>query len=63
MKKTLIIVGDSACGKTSLMLVIANKNISKEYIPTFFDDQIVDVEVKGIKVTLCMLDTPGEQFE
>ena len=62
MKKKLIILGDSACGKTSLMLALSNKKFSEEYVPTYFDEEIVDKEVDGIKVTLHMHDTPGEKL-
>ena len=59
MKRKLVIVGDSICGKTAL-LIRFSKGVVVEYLsPTTFDDWTADVEVDGHRVKLSLCDTSG----
>ena len=63
IRRKLVVVGDDSCGKTSLVLVLANKPLLEEYIPTIYEDHFIDITVESISVTLCIRDTAGEKFE
>ena len=43
----LVVVGDGACGKTSLIIAHAGGEFSDNYIPTAFDDYIIETYVEG----------------
>lgn len=54
MKKNLklVVVGDGACGKTSLIIAHAGGEFSESYIPTAFDDYSIESHVEGKPVRL-----------
>lgn len=57
MKKNLklVVVGDGACGKTSLIIAHAGGEFSENYIPTAFDDYVIETLVEGKSVrNFCM---------
>ena len=60
-QKKLVIVGDSACGKTSLVLVFNNKQFPEKYIPTLFDDYFINIEINSTIVKLVISDTSGNK--
>uniref|UniRef100_A0A914DM08 Rho GTPase n=1 Tax=Acrobeloides nanus TaxID=290746 RepID=A0A914DM08_9BILA len=62
MKKNLklVVVGDGACGKTSLIIAHAGGEFSDNYIPTAFDDYIIETYVEGKAKHLTVCDTAGE---
>ena len=63
-RKKLVVVGDGACGKTSLLQVFSGKPFDERYIPTVFQNFCSDVEVDGKKTELTLWDTAGqEEFE
>ena len=45
IKLKLVIVGDGAVGKTSLLHVYQNGQFPVEYVPTVFDTYAVDLQV------------------
>ncbi|KAM0755809.1 ras-domain-containing protein [Meredithblackwellia eburnea MCA 4105] len=62
--RKLIVVGDGACGKTSLLNVFVNGSFPQVYEPTVFENHVKDVIVDDIPVELSLWDTAGqEEFE
>ncbi len=49
-KKKLLVVGDGACGKTSLLIVFSKDQFPESYLPTVFENYVADIEVDGRKV-------------
>ena len=43
--KKLVIVGDGACGKTCLLMVIIGEEFPKKYIPTVFETCVTEITV------------------
>ena len=62
-QKNLVIIGDSACGKTSLIQVFDNKHFPEKHIPTLFHDYFMDVKVNCTDLKLVISDTSGEKEE
>ncbi|KAG8744358.1 GTP-binding protein Rho1 [Ceratobasidium sp. 414] len=61
IKRKLVIVGDAACGKTCLILVLAKDTFTAVYVPTVFENYIAEVEVDGRRVELGLRDTAGHE--
>ncbi|CAR27377.1 hypothetical protein ZYGR_0I06510 [Zygosaccharomyces rouxii] len=61
VRRKLVIIGDGACGKTSLLYVFALGQFPQEYHPTVFENYVTDCRVDGIKVTLTLWDTAGQE--
>lgn len=61
VRRKLVIIGDGACGKTSLLYVFALGHFPEEYHPTVFENYVTDCRVDGIKVTLTLWDTAGQE--
>ncbi|KAL0614419.1 Rho-related GTP-binding protein RhoC [Plecturocebus cupreus] len=59
--KKLVIVGDGACGKTCLLVVFSKDQFPEVYVPTVFENYIVDTEVDGEQVELALWDTAGQE--
>jgi len=57
----LVVVGDGAVGKTSLLYVYNNGQFPEEYVPTVFENVAKDVTYKGKTVTLRLYDTAGQE--
>ncbi|CAD7669266.1 unnamed protein product [Nyctereutes procyonoides] len=57
----LVIVGDGACGKTCLLLIFSKDQFPEVYVPTVFENYIVDIEVDGKQVELALWDTAGQE--
>ena len=57
----LVIVGDGACGKTSLLSVFVNNKFPEAYTPTVFDNQIKNITVDSKEVKLALWDTAGQE--
>jgi len=60
VKRKLVIVGDGACGKTSLLIVYIRGEFPEDYVPTVFENYVADVEVDGKHVELTLWDTAGQ---
>ena len=52
IRKKLVIVGDSACGKTCLLIVFSKDQFPEVYVPTVFENYVADIEVDGKQVRL-----------
>jgi len=61
MKRKLVIIGDGACGKTSLLSVFTLGYFPKRYIPTVFENYVTDCRVDGKLVQLALWDTAGQE--
>jgi len=61
IRRKLVIVGDGACGKTSLLCVFAVGEFPVEYQPTIFDNYVAEIRLDGIAVQLALWDTAGQE--
>lgn len=61
VRRKLVIIGDGACGKTSVLYVFTLGKFPQEYHPTVFENYVTDCRVDGIKVTLTLWDTAGQE--
>ncbi|VVT49571.1 uncharacterized protein SAPINGB_P002335 [Magnusiomyces paraingens] len=61
IKRKIVIVGDGACGKTSLLCVFTLGEFPKEYHPTVFENYVTDCRVEGKSVQLTLWDTAGQE--
>ena len=59
IRKKILIVGDSASGKTCLYTVFAKDKFPEEKVPKYFESYVVDIEVDGLQVELALWDTYG----
>ena len=59
IRKKILIVGDSASGKTCLYTVFAKDKFPEENVPKYFESYVVDIEVDGLQVELALWDTYG----
>jgi len=57
----LVVVGDGAVGKTSLLYVYNNGEFPEEYVPTVFENVAKNATYKGRSVTLRLYDTAGQE--
>ena len=44
-RRKLVVVGDGACGKTSLLIAFAHDEFPETHIPTVFETYLADVKV------------------
>lgn len=62
LRKKLIIVGDGACGKTSLVMVQAQNTFPTAYIPTVFENYVTEIKADNGKIVqLALWDTAGQE--
>lgn len=61
IRRKLVIVGDGACGKTSLLSVFTLGSFPKEYVPTVFENYVTECRVDGKSVQLALWDTAGQE--
>jgi len=61
LRRKLVIVGDGACGKTSLLCVFANGEFPKKYVPTIFENYVAEISLDGKAVQLALWDTAGQE--
>jgi len=57
----LVVVGDGAVGKTCLLISYANKRFPEEYVPTVFDNYVVNLTAGDQKIELGLWDTAGQE--
>ncbi|CUM52505.1 unnamed protein product [Debaryomyces fabryi] len=56
-----IILGDGACGKTSLLNVFTRGYFPQVYEPTVFENYVHDIFIDGQSVQLSLWDTAGQE--
>jgi len=61
IRRKLVIVGDGACGKTSLLCSFALGEFPSSYNPTVFDNYVADIILDGKQVQLALWDTAGQE--
>ena len=55
----VVIVGDAACGKTSLLSSLLANTYPSDYTPTVSEEHALNMMVDGKPVTLNLYDTAG----
>jgi len=61
IRRKLVVVGDGACGKTSLLSVFAMGEFPKQYEPTVFENYVAEIRLDGKPVQLALWDTAGQE--
>ncbi|KAG2194903.1 hypothetical protein INT47_010645 [Mucor saturninus] len=61
IQRKVVVVGDGACGKTSLLNVFTRGYFPQVYEPTVFENYIQDVIVDGKTIELSIWDTAGQE--
>ena len=61
IRKKLVIVGDSDCGKTCLLSSFARNKFPEEYVPRVFESYLTSIKVDGKTVELGFWDTVGQE--
>ena len=56
IRKKMLIVGDSNCGKTCLYTVFAKDKFPEEYVPKRFEPYVADIEVDETQIELALWD-------
>jgi len=56
-----VILGDGACGKTSLLNVFTRGYFPQVYEPTVFENYVHDIFIDGQSVQLSLWDTAGQE--
>ena len=55
-RKKAVVVGDGACGKSSLISMLNKTHLPGDDTPNVYEEHFFDI-------TLCIHDTTGEKFE
>jgi len=57
----LVVIGDGAVGKTCLLIAYANNRFPEEYVPTVFDNYVVNLTAGDTHIELGLWDTAGQE--
>jgi len=57
----LVVIGDGAVGKTCLLISYANNKFPEDYIPTVFDNYVVNITAGTETIELGLWDTAGQE--
>ncbi|EMG50778.1 Rho3p, partial [Candida maltosa Xu316] len=60
-QRKIVILGDGACGKTSLLNVFTRGYFPQVYEPTVFENYVHDIFIDGQSVQLSLWDTAGQE--
>ncbi|KAK2741360.1 Rho GTPase [Myotisia sp. PD_48] len=61
VQRKLVLLGDGACGKTSLLNVFTRGFFPTVYEPTVFENYVHDIYVDNIHMELSLWDTAGQE--
>jgi len=61
VRRKIVILGDGACGKTSLLNVFTRGFFPEVYEPTVFENYVHDIYVDGQHIVLSLWDTAGQE--
>jgi len=61
IQRKLVVLGDGACGKTSLLNVFTRGWFTQIYEPTVFENYVHDIHVDDQVVELSLWDTAGQE--
>ncbi|KAJ1306860.1 hypothetical protein OPQ81_007845 [Rhizoctonia solani] len=61
IQRKIVVCGDGACGKTSLLNVFTRGFFTQVYEPTVFENYVQDVKVDDQIVELSLWDTAGQE--
>ncbi|KAK6205110.1 small GTPase superfamily [Scheffersomyces amazonensis] len=61
IQRKIVILGDGACGKTSLLNVFTTGYFPQVYEPTVFENYVHDIFIDGKSVQLSLWDTAGQE--
>ncbi|KAF6008942.1 Rho GTPase [Brettanomyces bruxellensis] len=61
IQRKIVILGDGACGKTSLLNVFTRGYFPHVYEPTVFENYMHDIFIDGKQVQLSLWDTAGQE--
>ncbi|KAJ7055558.1 Rho type small GTPase [Mycena amicta] len=61
IRRKLVVVGDGACGKTSLLIVFSEGQFPTKYLPTVFENHVADISIDNVPVELTLWDTAGQE--
>ncbi|RKP32058.1 hypothetical protein METBISCDRAFT_26011 [Metschnikowia bicuspidata] len=61
IQRKIVILGDGACGKTSLINVFTRGYFPQVYEPTVFENYVHDIFIDGQSVQLSLWDTAGQE--
>jgi GTPase SAR1 family protein len=59
IRRKLVVIGDGACGKTSLLVAYKNGTFTSDYLPTVFENSTTTVPIEDKIVDLSLWDTAG----
>lgn len=61
ISRKIVILGDGACGKTSLLNVFTRGYFPEVYEPTVFENYVHDIFIDGQAMQLSLWDTAGQE--
>ncbi|KAF1964801.1 rho3 protein [Bimuria novae-zelandiae CBS 107.79] len=61
VQRKLVLLGDGACGKTSLLNVFTRGYFPTVYEPTVFENYVHDIYIDNTHVELSLWDTAGQE--
>lgn len=61
VQRKLVLLGDGACGKTSLLNVFTKGYFPTVYEPTVFENYVHDIFVDNVHIELSLWDTAGQE--
>jgi len=61
VQRKLVLLGDGACGKTSLLNVFTKGFFPTVYEPTVFENYVHDIYVDNVHIELSLWDTAGQE--
>ncbi|KKY24804.1 putative gtp-binding protein rho3 [Phaeomoniella chlamydospora] len=61
VQRKLVLLGDGACGKTSLLNVFTRGFFPTVYEPTVFENYVHDIFVDNVQMELSLWDTAGQE--